>query len=71
MTIKRSIPLARPPSNDHQIPATDMMCSNGLFGVESSNGLVCCDAGCGTCGGVGCSKFGAPDLDAFDCCVTE
>eukprot|EP00903_Cladosiphon_okamuranus_P005787 g5734.t1 len=49
---------------------TDMTCSNGIHGVESDNGDVCCVAECGKCGGVGCSKF-SPDLDADDCCVTE
>ncbi len=47
------------------------MCSNGVYGVESSNGAACCDAGCGLCGGVGCSGFGAPALGADDCCATE
>ncbi|CAN0436408.1 unnamed protein product [Pylaiella littoralis] len=49
---------------------TDTICSNGIHGVESDNGDVCCAAGCGKCGGVGCSKF-SPDLGADDCCVTE
>eukprot|EP00752_Nemacystus_decipiens_P002185 g2080.t1 len=45
-------------------------CSNGVEGVESSDGRACCVAECGSCGGVGCSKF-SPDLGADDCCVTE
>ncbi|CAM9354990.1 unnamed protein product, partial [Hapterophycus canaliculatus] len=47
-------------------------CSNGVVGVESSNGMACCVATCGTCGGVGCSVFGeAFGLDNQDCCATE
>ena len=46
------------------------MCSNGIYGVESDNGDVCCVAECGSCGGPGCSKF-STDLGASDCCVTE
>jgi len=48
-----------------------MTCSNGIYGVESSNGKACCVAECGLCGGAGCSMFGGPDLGADDCCVTE
>eukprot|EP00903_Cladosiphon_okamuranus_P022803 g20995.t1 len=51
-------------------PAGIKACSNGIYGVESDNGDVCCVAECGACGGVGCSRF-SPDLDADDCCVTE
>ena len=47
------------------------MCSNGIPGVESSNGLACCVAACGMCGGEGCSTVGLPDLDEEDCCVSE
>lgn len=51
--------------------ADSSTCSNGIIGIESSNGAICCVAGCGQCGGVGCSTAGLPDYDAFDCCVTE
>lgn len=50
---------------------TDSFCSNGLRGLNSSNGAVCCVAACGKCGGPGCSQVGAPALDADDCCATE
>ncbi|CAM9804904.1 unnamed protein product, partial [Hapterophycus canaliculatus] len=43
-----------------------MTCDNGFYGIQS--GTVCCDAGCGACGGVGCS--GRPG-GADACCVTE
>lgn len=46
-------------------------CSNGYPGVESSDGLACCVAGCGQCGGVDCSTAGLPDYDADDCCPTD
>lgn len=49
----------------------DPVCSNGLSGIDSSNGDVCCAPGCGQCGSSGCSQAGAPDLTANDCCVTE
>ncbi|CAN0494344.1 unnamed protein product, partial [Scytosiphon promiscuus] len=29
-------------------------CSNGVAGVQ--NGDICCDPGCGTCGGGGCGR---------------
>ena len=31
-----------------------MFCSNGLVGVEDDDGLVCCEAQCGRCGGSQC-----------------
>ncbi|CAN0224623.1 unnamed protein product [Scytosiphon promiscuus] len=48
-----------------------MWCRGGIPGVESEKGDVCCALGCGQCGGVGCSRFGAPELDSYDCCITE
>ncbi|CAM9675201.1 unnamed protein product, partial [Ectocarpus fasciculatus] len=42
-------------------------CTNGVPGVESAGGEVCCPADCGQCGGVGCGEGGAGD----DCCTTE
>lgn len=48
-----------------------MMCDNGVNGISSSNGEVCCVAACGQCGGAGCSIIARPTFDAFDCCVTE
>eukprot|EP00752_Nemacystus_decipiens_P006195 g5590.t1 len=46
-------------------------CSNGFVGFEASNG-ACCDAGCGRCGGTGCSTFGQElGLDNHDCCASE
>ncbi|CAM9883744.1 unnamed protein product [Pylaiella littoralis] len=39
----------------------DATCSNGVFGVESESGNVCCDVGCGMCGGARCIGDG-------DCC---
>lgn len=50
---------------------TTSTCSNGITGIESSNGLACCAVGCGQCGGVGCSTVGLPEYDADDCCSTE
>lgn len=44
-------------------------CSDGTVGLESSDGLVCCTAGCGSCGGLGCSTLYLPDYNASDCCV--
>lgn len=34
-------------------------CSNGIPGIENKNknGVACCDAGCGFCGGEGCHGF--------------
>lgn len=43
----------------------------GVTGIESSNGAVCCVTGCGQCGGAGCSAVDLPDYDVYDCCVTE
>eukprot|EP00903_Cladosiphon_okamuranus_P015191 g14044.t1 len=37
-------------------PVAQSTCSNGLPGYEASD--VCCPAGCGRCGGSGCSKRG-------------
>ena len=34
---------------------TEMVCSNGLIGVEDEDDGVCCEAQCGTCGGRGCA----------------
>ncbi|CAN0057819.1 unnamed protein product [Scytosiphon promiscuus] len=48
-----------------------MWCSSGIPGIMSDKGEACCPIGCGQCGGPGCSSAGAPDYDAFDCCVTE
>ena len=45
---------------------TDTTCSNGIAGIESSNGDVCCLTACGQCGGVGCSSAGG--LTAAECC---
>eukprot|EP00903_Cladosiphon_okamuranus_P007826 g7572.t1 len=46
-------------------------CTNDFVGIEGSNG-ACCVAGCGQCGGVGCSRFGNEiGLTADDCCSTE
>lgn len=43
-------------------------CSNGLAGVESSDGTVCCAEACnGQCGGVGCGSIDGTD-GATDCC---
>eukprot|EP00752_Nemacystus_decipiens_P008653 g7726.t1 len=56
--------------DDYAIPTDGQACSNGIRGVESDNGKVCCVAECGSCGGVGCSRF-SPELEADDCCVTE
>ncbi|CAB1100563.1 unnamed protein product [Ectocarpus sp. CCAP 1310/34] len=44
-----------------------MWCTNGVAGVESTMGEVCCPASCGHCGGVGCDERGAAD----ECCTTE
>lgn len=42
----------------------DPMCSNGIVGIQSKNS--CCAAGCGQCGGSGCSTI--PGFTADDCC---
>ena len=47
------------------------VCSNGYTGIESSNGLACCVAECGQCGGVGCSTVGLPDLGGEACCSSD
>ena len=36
---------------------TEMFCSNGLIGVEDDDGLVCCEAQCGRCGGSRCGRL--------------
>lgn len=48
-----------------------MMCSNGIPGIESLGGEVCCPAGCSQCGGSGCATAGLPDLGADECCAVE
>lgn len=62
------------PSNDHQ-PCLCLLptfledverCSNGVPGVETTG--ICCKAGCGTCGGDGCSTR-ALGFGQYDCCV--
>ncbi|CAN0417845.1 unnamed protein product [Pylaiella littoralis] len=50
------------------IDAPDMSCSNGVAGVQDGNAKVCCVAGCGGCGGVGCSTM-ASQYGASDCCI--
>eukprot|EP00903_Cladosiphon_okamuranus_P005863 g5800.t1 len=66
-----------PPPSAYTVPMYEdggsvTMCSNGVPGVESYNGKACCHAGCGpVCGGIGCSRFGEPPLDAHDCCASE
>ncbi|CAN0300536.1 unnamed protein product, partial [Laminaria digitata] len=44
----------------------ELLCSNGLPGVESATNPVCCESECGTCGGRGCG--GRPG-GADACCV--
>ena len=44
-------------------------CSNGLNGVESPSGTVCCSDMCDVCGGSGCG--GINGTTAHDCCLTE
>ena len=39
-------------------------------GVLNGDGDVCCAAGCGKCGGVGCSDRGG-GLDKYGCCVSD
>lgn len=48
------------------IPVTTT-CSNGLEGVQDSEGIVCCNPACGVCGGSECG--GNPGLSTGDCCV--
>ncbi|CAM9421898.1 unnamed protein product [Ectocarpus sp. 8 AP-2014] len=43
-------------------------CSNGVYGIESSNGKACCALACGSCGGVGCSRRPG---GSYDCCESE
>lgn len=38
----------------HLVETGGSVCSNDVVGVESDG--VCCDIGCGTCGGSGCAK---------------
>ncbi|CAM9476653.1 unnamed protein product [Ectocarpus sp. 12 AP-2014] len=58
-----------PVSGPDSAPTSDMeRCSNGVYGIESSNGLACCALTCGSCGGVGCS--GRPG-GSYDCCESE
>ena len=45
------------------------MCSNGLVGIESEDGEICCVAQCGMCGGVGCATAGG--LTADECCTVR
>lgn len=49
------------------VAANDTTCSNGFAGVD--NGLICCDAACGVCGGATCGSI--PGLTGADCCLTE
>lgn len=49
------------PSIQLTISKTDSTCTGGISGVESANGNVCCDTGCGICDGVSCVGYG-------DCC---
>eukprot|EP00752_Nemacystus_decipiens_P008767 g7823.t1 len=42
-------------------------CSNGLAGIEADE--ICCDAGCGMCGGANCGTV--PGLTSADCCLAD
>ena len=42
-------------------------CSNGLNGLEDTNGTVCCSDMCDFCGGSGCGNIAG--TTANDCCV--
>ena len=44
-------------------------CSNGLNGLEDTNGIVCCSDMCDFCGGSGCGSF--TGTTANDCCIQE
>ncbi|CBJ26487.1 hypothetical protein Esi_0034_0004 [Ectocarpus siliculosus] len=58
-----------PVSGPDSAPTSDIeRCSNGVYGIESSNGKACCALTCGSCGGVGCS--GRPG-GSYDCCESE
>lgn len=49
---------------------SDETCRNGLTGVENS--AVCCNAGCGICGGYDCHEQAREAaLTPDDCCVTN
>ena len=48
---------------------TESTCSDGTPGLESSEGQVCCPAGCGECGGPFCSTAALPSFGESDCCV--
>ena len=49
---------------------TGSVCASagGIPGIEASNGLACCKAECGQCGGTGCSTAVG---GAADCCVHD
>ncbi|CAM9499658.1 unnamed protein product [Ectocarpus fasciculatus] len=47
-------------------------CSNGIVGIESANGGVCCPTECGLCGGEGCTAAGVnAGLGDGDCCFSD
>lgn len=50
--------------------AAPSTCSNGIVGVQSSDGYgnVCCSVECTECGGDGCANYGA---GKDNCCVSE
>ncbi|CAM9579887.1 unnamed protein product [Ectocarpus sp. 12 AP-2014] len=52
--------------------ATTQTCSNGIEGIESANGGVCCPTVCGLCGGEACTEAAVnAGLDDGDCCFSD
>lgn len=49
----------------------EMECSNGIAGMESADGKICCTSGCKQCGGAGCSTTSLPEYGAEDCCASD
>ncbi|CAN0179743.1 unnamed protein product, partial [Hapterophycus canaliculatus] len=39
---------------------------DGLEGILADDGVTCCLAACGQCGGSGCS-----DIEGTDCCIVD
>ena len=60
-------PVSRPAPVE-PTPVTTYQCSNGVEGIEATNGRgsVCCPVDCGVCGGSGCRRApGGKD----ECCI--
>ena len=68
--LKQLIQIAGDSAPTPTVPAPTPSSGFTCDGVLNGDGDVCCAAGCGECGGVGCSDRGG-GLDKYDCCTSD